>query len=108
MEALMELTIFARFHSREGREEAVAAALREVVVPTRAERGCLAVEAYRSTGDPALFHIHSRWIDEAAFEAHAQLPHTLRFLDRVQPLIDHPLDVSRTQPLDRRASSAGP
>lgn len=27
---------------------------------------------------------------------HAGLPHTVRFLERVQPLIDHPLDVTRT------------
>jgi quinol monooxygenase YgiN len=41
--------------------------------------------------------IHSRWEDEAAFEDHAGLPHTERFLERVEPLIDHPLDVTRTE-----------
>ncbi|MGH2670087.1 MAG: putative quinol monooxygenase, partial [bacterium] len=46
---------------------------------------------------PQLFYIHSRWKDEAAFENHAGLPHTVRFLERVQPLIDHPLDVTRTE-----------
>jgi len=25
------------------------------------------------------------------------LPHTVRFVERVQPLIDHPLDVTRTE-----------
>jgi len=45
--------------------------------------------------DPRLFWIHSRWIDEAAFETHAELPHTVRFVERVQQLIDHPLDVTR-------------
>ena len=96
----MELTIFGRFHARKGREGAVEAAIREVVVPTRAEAGCLSIAAYRSTRDPRLFHIHSRWVDEAAFDAHAALPHTVRFLERVQPLIDHELDVSRTRALD--------
>ncbi len=91
----MELFIFARFHSREGQEADVAAALSDVVGSTRAEPGCLAIGAYRSIRDPRLFWIHSRWIDEAAFEAHAELPHTLRFLERIQPLIDHPLDVMR-------------
>jgi quinol monooxygenase YgiN len=46
-----------------------------------------------------LFFIHSRWKDEVAFEIHAELPHTLRFIERVQPLIDHKLDVNRTRPL---------
>ena len=36
----MELFIFARFHAREGQEDAVAEALREVVAPSREEAGC--------------------------------------------------------------------
>ncbi|MBI1776444.1 MAG: antibiotic biosynthesis monooxygenase [Proteobacteria bacterium] len=95
----MELFIFARFHAHQRQEAAVAAALSEQVPAVRAELGCLAIAAYRSVRDPRLFWIHSRWIDEAAFETHAELPRTLRFLGRVQPLIDHPLDVTRTHPI---------
>jgi quinol monooxygenase YgiN len=96
----MELFIFARFHAREGEEAAVADALREVSGPTRAEPGCLFQKAYRSTRDGRLFYVHSRWNDEAAFELHAKLPHTVRFIEKVQTLIDHPLDVNRAQALD--------
>ncbi|SEE10917.1 Quinol monooxygenase YgiN [Rhizobiales bacterium GAS191] len=95
----MELFIFARFHAREGQETAVEAALRDEVRASREEPGCLAHDAFRSTGDPHLFYIHSRWTDEAAFEAHAELPHTVLFLKRVQPLIDQPLDVTRARPV---------
>lgn len=95
----MELFIFARFHAREGEDAAVAAALSEVVGPSRAEPGCLAIAAYRSVRDARLFWIHSRWIDEAAFEIHAGLPHAVRFIERVQQLIDHPLDVTRAHPI---------
>lgn len=98
----MELFIFVRFHAHDGQAEAVAAALRDVVPPSRAEPGCLAIAAYRSTRDPRLFYIHSRWADEAAFEAHAELPHTVRFLQRVQPLIDHSLEVTRARPLEEK------
>lgn len=94
-----DLFIFARFHALDGQDEAVAAALRDVVPPTRAEPSCRAIDAYRSTRDPSLFYIHSRWVDEAAFDHHATLPHTVRFLERVQKLIDHPLDVTRSRPL---------
>ena len=92
----MELFIFARFHARDGQEDAVAAALRDTVGPSRAEPGCLAIAAYRSVRDARLFFIHSRWLDEAAFDAHAGLPHAVRFVERVQSLIDHPLEVVRT------------
>ncbi len=91
----MELCIFARFHARSGNEDAVADAMREVLGPTREEPGCLSIGQYQSTRDPRLFFIHSRWTDEAAFERHAGLPHTLHFLERVQRLIDHELDVNR-------------
>ena len=95
----MELFIFARFHARQAQDEVVAAALRAVITPTRAEAGCLAIDAFRSTRDHRLFYIHSRWIDDAAFERHATLPHTVKFIQLVQTLIDHPLEVTRTRPL---------
>ena len=94
-----ELTVFARFHARGGLEAELAAALAEVVPPTRAEPGCLEIAAYRTGRDPRTFFICSRWTDEAAFDRHAELPHTVRFLTRVPALIDHPLDVARTWPL---------
>ena len=93
----MELFIFARFHAREGSERAVEAELAAVVEASRQEPGCLGIHAFRSLRDARLFYIHSRWKDEAAFEIHAGLPHTVRFVERVQPLIEHPLDVTRAQ-----------
>lgn len=93
----MELFIIARFHARPGRESEVEAAIREVATPTRAEAGCLGYQVFRGTHDEALFFIHSRWCDEDAFALHAELPHTVRFLARVEPLIDHALDVARTR-----------
>ena len=91
----MELFIFARFYARAGKEGAVEDAIRNVIPPSREEAGCISLNAFRPTRDAQLFYIHSRWVDEDAFELHAGLPHTVQFLERVQPLIDHPLDVTR-------------
>ena len=96
----MDLFIFARFQARPGQEGAAAEALRDVLSPTREEPGCRSIQAFRSTRDPQLFSIHSRWQDEAAFDRHASLPHTARFVARMEPLIDHPFDVARTSPLE--------
>jgi quinol monooxygenase YgiN len=93
----MELFIFARFHARPGDEAAVADALHDILAPSREEPGCLSIHAFRSTRDPRVFYIHSRWKDEAAFDHHAGLPHTVRFVERVKLLIDHPLDVTRAR-----------
>ena len=96
----MELFIFARFHARPGQESDVEKALLEVHRHSREEPGCLSIHAFRSIRDPQLFYVHSIFQDEAAFETHAILPHTVRFLERVQPLIDHPLDVTRAERLN--------
>lgn len=95
----MELVIVGRFHARPGQEEAVAAAFAEATPFTRREADCLSVAVYRSLRDPRLFYVHSRWPDEAAFERHAALPHTVRLIETVEPLLDHPLDVARTRQL---------
>jgi quinol monooxygenase YgiN len=93
------LFIFARFHAHAGQEAAVASAIHDTVTGSREEPGCLAIDGFRSTRDPRLFYIHSHWVDETAFDRHATLMHTVRFLERVQPLIDHKLDVTRARPV---------
>lgn len=98
--AQMEIFIFSRFHAKPGLEGEVERAIRDVVGPSREEAGCLKMQAFRSTSDPRLFYIHSRWVDEAAFELHANLPHTVAFIEHVERSIDHPLDVARTEAID--------
>lgn len=89
------LFIFGRFRARPGAEGDLEAAIRAVIDPSRKEPGCLDLHWFRSTRDPLLFFVHSRWVDEAAFDLHASLPHTVRFIQRAEQLIDHPLDVTR-------------
>jgi quinol monooxygenase YgiN len=95
----VELFIFARFHVRAGEEAAAEVALREVSGPTRREPGCLSAHYHRSIRDPRLFYVHSRWKDDEAFERHSELPHTVRFIERMDQLIDQPREVSRTRPI---------
>ncbi len=93
----MEIFIFARFQARPGAETEVEAALREVVPPSRAEAGCVSLHVFRSIRDSQVFYIHSRWKDEAAFDEHARLPHTTKFIERVEPLLDHRVEAQRCQ-----------
>jgi quinol monooxygenase YgiN len=93
----VEQYVFVRLHAREGEESRVEEALREVVGPSREEAGCLSFHTFRSVRDPRLFYIHSRWVDEVVFQEHARRPHTVRFLERVDALLDQPRDVARTE-----------
>jgi quinol monooxygenase YgiN len=96
----MELFIFARFHARPGQETGVETALRKVIAPTRQEPGCVSIHVFRSIRDSRLFYIHSRWIDEAAFDNHVDQRHTVQFVEEVQRLIDHELDTTRANRID--------
>jgi len=93
----VEQDVFVRLRARKGEESGVEEALREVAGPSREEGGCLSFEMFRGVRDPRLFYIHSRWADEAAFQRHAELGHTLRFLERVDALLDERRNVVRTQ-----------
>src|SRR5579862_9397165 len=94
-----EITTIGRFNAREGCDAELEMALRRCWGPTRDEPGCVSIQWYRSIRDPRLFFVVSRWADEAAFEVHAELPHTVRFIEEAEALMDHALDVSRLKPL---------
>jgi quinol monooxygenase YgiN len=96
-EEVVEQYVFVRLHARMGDESAVESALREVQGPSLEETGCLSFHLFRSMRDQGLFFIYSRWTDNAAFQKHAELTHTLRFLKRVDALLDQPREVSRTE-----------
>ena len=93
----MELYIFGRFLVLDGKESAFEAALGDVVMATRAEVGCVEVHGYRSVRNARLFYLHSRWKDVEAFELHAKLPHTEKFLERAEKLLEEPRDVKRCE-----------
>jgi len=85
----MEIFVFARLHARPGMREKVRQAMYEVQGPTRVEPGCIGYGGFQSVRDPDEFYIHSRWVDMAAFEQHSALAHTVRFVEAVEPLVDH-------------------
>jgi quinol monooxygenase YgiN len=93
----MELYIFGRFLVRDGQESSFEEALHEVVTATRAEAGCFEVHGYRGVRNARLYYLHSRWKDVEVFEAHAKLPHTEKFLEKVEKLLADPRDLKRCE-----------
>ena len=99
MRPFAEIFVFARLHARSGKRDAVRQAMFEIQGPTRKEPDCLSYGAFHSIRDPDEFYIYSRWKDMAAFERHAELPHTVRFVEAVEPLLDHPFKVTLAEQL---------
>lgn len=93
----MPVHFFVRFEpppdlATEFREE-----LLRVVGPTCAESGCRSIRVFESLRPPVAFAIHSEWEDEAAFELHVELPHTVRFLAAAERLLGHPVQGLRAR-----------
>ncbi len=73
----MSVHFFVRLEPLPGKEREFREQLLRVVEPTRTEIGCLPIYIFESLHEPIVFAIHSEWVDEAAFELHVQLPHTV-------------------------------
>jgi len=93
----MPLDVFVRFEPVPGKEQQLHEELMLILDPTRAELGCVRIHLYKSARGPCIFFIHSEWVDQAAFDAHAQYPHMKRFLGLVGELTTHAVQAVRTQ-----------
>ena len=93
----MPLHFFARFEPLPGSHAQFREELLRVVEASRTEPGCYAIHAFESLNEPPVFAIHSEWADEAAFELHAGMPHTVRFLREAEKLLPQPVQGLRTR-----------
>jgi len=97
-----------RFEPLPGKEAAFRDELLRVNEPSRAEIGCLSIDVFESLREPLVFAVHSEWADEASFELHASLPHTLRFLEAAERLLPHPVQGLRLRHIGGGAGAGRP
>jgi quinol monooxygenase YgiN len=96
----MQVTVFVYLHAHPSTRVALQTAVAQILAPTREEPGCLSVEAFCAAHDPQELITFSRWDNQAAYEHHTQMSHTVGFLERAVPLLDRPLRVSITRALE--------
>jgi len=70
------------------------------------EIGYLSIHVFESLREPCVFAIHSEWADEAAFEFHSTLPHTVRFLAAAETLLTHSVQGLRLRHIGGGAGAA--
>jgi quinol monooxygenase YgiN len=95
------------FEPQPGKEQEFREELLRVVEPSRAEPDCLSIHAFESLREPLRFAIHSEWVDEAAFELHAQRQHTVRFVRAARELLIHEVQGLRTRQIGGGVGAAG-
>ncbi len=85
----MTLTVIATWIARDGEEEEVERAIRQLVEPSRAEPGCIAYVPHRLRDDARTFVLFEQYEDEAAYAAHTESEHFRRFaLERGIPRLE--------------------
>lgn len=89
-----------RFEPLSGKEAEFRNEILQVSERSRTELGCLRLDVFESLREPLIFAIHSEWVDEASFELHGTLPHTVRFLEAAGKLLAHPIQALRLRQID--------
>jgi len=87
----LSIHFLVQFEPQPGKDGEFRVELMRVVGPSRAEAGCVGMRVFESIRKPVVFAIHSEWVDEEAFELHAGLAHTVRFLGAAEELLTHPV-----------------
>lgn len=87
-----EIRVIAQAIARPDELARVRSVLKDMVVPTRAEKGCITYDLQEVIGDPYRFMFFEIWESEAALEDHTQKPHFQRLIES-QTLMAVPLKV---------------
>lgn len=93
-----EIRVIAHAFARPEYVGGVRNTLKDMIVPTRAEKGCITYELHEVLGDAYQFVFFEIWESEAALEAHMQTPH-FQDLERAQSLMTGPLKVTKLRKL---------
>jgi quinol monooxygenase YgiN len=94
-----EIVILATAKAKPGKEADLERALREVAAPTRAQRGCLQFELYRSAQDHASITAFERWSSKEDHERHIQGDHVKTLIARFDGILAQPPEFASMTPL---------
>ncbi len=83
------IVVVAEYHVAEGNEEAVAELLKVWAPMALEEDGCKAFIVNRSLEDPRRFMLYEQYVDQAAFDFHANRPEFKEIVvGKIVPLLE--------------------
>jgi quinol monooxygenase YgiN len=74
----MVYVVVAKWTAKPGEEDAVEAAVRQLVAPSRAEPGMLMYQPHRDPENPRVFFFYEQYREKADYEAHLNSEHFQR------------------------------
>ena len=82
-----ELVLVANIRAHSGKSAALKAALEALLVPTRAEVGCLQYDLHQNNKTPETFVYFERWTDYDVWQDHMKTDHIKTFLEVTKDVI---------------------
>ncbi len=81
--------VAARYYTKEGKDDEVAAVLRMMIPVSLSEPGCQVYTVNRSMDDPRKFLLYEQYADEAGYDAHRETDaFKENILGRVVPMLE--------------------
>lgn len=85
----MTLTKRVTFIAKEGCEAKMKELLSAMVIPSKAEKGCVFYEITQYKDNPRKFMAVETWADEAALDGHKASPHYAIYKSSYEPFCEH-------------------
>jgi quinol monooxygenase YgiN len=90
---MSEVRVIARAVARKGKEDRLRSVLQGMLVPTRAEQGCISYELYESDS-PGRFYFDEIWENQTELDKHMATPHFKYLEQALTHLLEKPLEVN--------------
>ena len=85
---IMTITKSVTFIAKEGSEEKMKALLSAMVIPSKAEKGCLFYEIFQYENDKKRFMAVETWENEAALDGHKASTHYATYKSSYEPFCE--------------------
>jgi quinol monooxygenase YgiN len=92
------ITVVATIAAKPGKEDAVESLLKNLILPTHQEEGCLRYALHRSLQDPARFVFVEQWENLTALQAHLGSAHVAAAMIKKDELLSS-IDIATYGPM---------
>jgi quinol monooxygenase YgiN len=89
------IRLLAFLEAKKWKESELERMLLDLIPPTLQEPGNIAYVLHKSVENPQVFMFDELWVDEIAIEEHFNQPHMLNLIEKLNPLLERPLELKR-------------
>ena len=89
------IRLLAFLEAKEGKETELERILLDLIPPTLKESGNIAYVPHKLVENPRAFMFDELWKNEKAIEEHFNQPHMTNLIEKLNPLLEKPLELKR-------------